>query len=347
MYMRFFGLTKEPFSMTPDPAMLYLTPQHQEALAGLMYAVQSAKGLVVLTGDAGTGKTTLLAKTLQGLPPARLRASLVVNPLLTSREFLETALIGWGIGDPPASKAQQLLLLRKMLQQARADNQVVVLVVDEAHLLDAELLEEIRLLGNFEQPDRKLLQIVLAGQNELNTLLDRDSLRQFKQRIAVRLKIEPLHGRAINEYIRFRWMEAGGSRPPFTATAYAYISQSSGGIPRVINALCDNALTVAFAKESTFVAHEHIREACHDLDLPDPGALELPQSELTGPDYTEPGPPELTPLTVLPVRGGAALLEASRLRAASPSLQTLELYGSGRPVKSFWARCAGLLGFAH
>jgi general secretion pathway protein A len=347
MYMRFFGLTREPFNMTPDPAMLYLTPQHREALAGLMYAINSAKGLVVLTGDAGTGKTTLLAKTLQGLPPARLRASVVVNPLLTSREFLETALIGWGTWDPPESKAQQLLLLRRMLEQARADNQVVVLVVDEAHLLSADLLEEIRLLGNFEQPDRKLLQIVLAGQSELNTLLDRGNLRQFKQRIAVRLRIEPLQGRAIDEYIRYRWTEAGGSKPPFTAEAYERIAQSSGVIPRVINALCDNGLTLAFAKESRVVAGEHIREACHDLDLPDPDGPHPEASGVPAPDKTAPDLPDLVPATVLAVRGSHGFTDAAGLRAASISLQTLERYGSGRPGKSFWSRCAGILGFAH
>jgi len=332
--------------MTPDPAMLYLTPQHREALAGLMCAVQGGKGLVVLTGDAGTGKTTLLAKTLQGLSPDRMRISVVVNPMLTAREFLEMALAGWGICDPPQSKAQQLLLLRKMLLQARADNQVVVLVVDEAHALSADLLEEIRLLGNFEEPDRKLLQIVLAGQNELNTLIDRDNLRQFKQRIAVRLKIEPLCGRAVGEYIGFRWMEAGGARPPFTAEAYARISHSSCGIPRVLNALCDNALTLAFAKESTIVTGEHIREACHDLDLPVQCALQAAPSGLTAPDCAAPSSPEITPVTVLPMKGGNGSLDAAEPQSASLSLKTLERYGSGGDARSFWSRCAGILGFA-
>ena len=333
--------------MTPDPAMLYLTPQHQEALAGLMYAVQDAKGLVVLTGEAGTGKTTLLARTLQRLPPARVRASLVVNPSLTSREFLEMALIGWGVSHPPESKAQQLLLLQKMLLQARADDQIVLLVVDEAHALGADLLEEIRLLGNFEQPNCKLLQIVLAGQNELNALLNHDNLRQFKQRITVRLRIEPLRGPAVTEYIHFRWTEAGGAEPPFTAAAYDRILMSSGGIPRVINALCDNALTLAFAEGAALVTGDHIREACRDLDLPDQGAHEAAPSGLPAPDYTRSLPPELASVTVLPVRVSNGSLEAAALPAASFSLKTLERYGSGKPVKSFWSRCAGILGSAH
>jgi general secretion pathway protein A len=345
MYALHFGLTREPFSMTPDPAMLYLTPQHQEALAGLMYAVQDAKGLVVLTGEAGTGKTTLLARTLQHLPPARVRASLVVNPSVTSREFLEMALIGWGISDPPESKAQRLLLLQKMLLRARADSQIVLLVVDEAHALSADLLEEIRLLGNFEQPDCKLLQIVLAGQNELNALLNRDNLRQFKQRIAVRLKIEPLHGLAVNEYIHFRWTVAGGAEPPFTAEAYTRISLSSGGIPRVINALCDNALTLALAEGAILVAADHVREACRDLDLPDQGAHAPPPSGLSAPDYPRSPPVEPAPVTVLPVRVNGSI-EAS-LPVASFSLRTLERYGAGKPARSFWSRCAGMLGVAH
>ncbi len=344
MYARSFGLTREPFGMTPDPAMLYLTPQHQEALAGLMCAVKGAKGMVVLTGEAGTGKTTLLGKTLRSLPAAHIRASLVVNPMLTPGEFLEMALMGWGIPNPPASKAQQLLLLRKMLLQACAEDQIVVLVVDEAHALNADLLEEIRLLGNFEQPDRKLLQIVLAGQNELNTLLARDNLRQFKQRIAVRLRIEPLRGRAVAEYIHFRWAAAGGAKPPFTDEAYAGILQSSGGIPRVINALCDNALTVAFANDSRFVTGEHIREACRDLDLPGEGSIESAPPGRSAPVYSEPAAPELAPVTVLPVRGGDGSPDGARLLTASPPLRTLERYGSGR---SFWSRCAGILGFAH
>ena len=333
--------------MTPDPAMLYLTPQHQEALAGLMYAVQDAKGMVVLTGEAGTGKTTLLARTLQRLPAARLRASLIVNPSLSTREFLEMALIGWGISEPPQSKAQQLLLLRKMLLQAQADDQIVVLVVDEAHALSAEILEEIRLLGNFEQPDCKLLQIVMAGQNELNTLLNRDNLRQFKQRIAVRLKIEPLRGLAISEYIHFRWAAAGGAQPPFTAEAYTRVAFSSGGIPRVINALCDNALTLALAEGAAVVSGDHIRDACKDLDLPDQGACEPAPSGLPAQDHHRPHVSELAPVTVLPVRIDAGSLDAATVPEASFSLRTLESYGSGKPAKSFWSRCAGILGVAH
>ena len=332
--------------MTADPAMLYLTAQHQEALAGLMYAVLDAKGLVVLTGEAGTGKTTLLARTLQRLPAPRVRASLVVNPSLTSREFLEMALIGWGIADPPESKAQQLLLLQKMLLQARADGQIVLLVVDEAHALSADLLEEIRLLGNFEQPDCKLLQILLAGQNELNALLNHDNLRQFKQRIAVRLKVEPLRGPAVREYIHFRWTEAGGAEPPFTAAAYSGISLSSGGIPRVINALCDNALTLALAEGAALVTDVHIREACRDLDLPVQGAPEPLPSELPAPDCYRSPTPQPASVTVLPVRVNDASREAT-LPAASFSMKTLERYGSGKPVKSFWSRCAGKLGAAQ
>src|SRR5215472_8629790 len=186
MYHQFFGLRKDPFGMTPDPAFLYVTAAHREALAGLTYSILSRKGFVVLTGDAGTGKTTLLTRILQSIPPSRARFSVVLNPTLTPAEFLELALLDFGIGSIPASKAQRLLLLEEFLVKAREQKQVPVLVVDEAHKLPPDVLEEIRLLSNFEQAEAKLLQIVLAGQTELAAVLNRPDLRQLKQRIAVR-----------------------------------------------------------------------------------------------------------------------------------------------------------------
>ena len=183
MYQSYFGLTKEPFSMTPDPAFLFLTGAHREALAGLSYAILGGKGFVVLTGDAGTGKTTLLTKMLRSIPPARAAFSVVLNPLLSPDEFLEMALLDFGVKEVPASKAQRLVLLREFLSQSRKQGKISVLVVDEAHKLAPAVLEEIRLLSNFELAETKLLQIVMAGQNELATVLNREDLRQFKQRI--------------------------------------------------------------------------------------------------------------------------------------------------------------------
>lgn len=333
--------------MSPDPGTLYLAAQHREALAGLVYAVREAKGLVVLTGEAGTGKTTLLASMVQRLPTGSVYASFVSNPMLTPREFLEMALLGWGVSNPPPSKALQLFVLQKMLLQARAEEKVVLLVVDEAQALSVDLLEEIRLLGNFEQPERKLLQIVLAGQNEFATVLNRDDLRQFKQRIAVRLQIQPLSAPEAKEYIRFRWMEAGGTEPPFSPEICAVIVQSSKGIPRVINALCDNALIVAYAEASASVTSNHVRQACRDLDLPYRGAVEVVELLQPAPQADTSTPPGPATHSVLPPQGHKASAVATTA-GASLSLKTLERYGSSGPAaRSFWSRCAGMLGFAH
>lgn len=271
MYNHFFGLQKSPFNMTPDPALLFMPVQHREALAGLTYAILNRKGFAILIGDAGTGKTTLLARTLHYLPTSKIHSSVILNPTLTESEFLEMVLLDFGIRDVPASKAQRLARLQEMLLQDYAADKVAVLVVDEAHKLSASLLEEVRLLSNFEYADQKLLQIVLIGQNELGDVLNEDSLRQLKQRIAVRLSIGPLAKDEVEQYIRYRWTKCGGSNTlPFTAGAITSIASWSQGIPRLINAICDNALTTAFGQELKTVDTEQILEVATDLDLKAP-----------------------------------------------------------------------------
>src|ERR1035438_3616388 len=201
MYNRYFGVQKAPFNLTPDPDFLYLTPQHQEALAGLTYAILARKGFVVLTGNAGTGKTTLLARILAHLPVSRIQSSVIVNPTLTPSEFLEATLMDFGFKDIPQSKAQRVAMLQSFLWRGHRQGKISALIVDEAHKLSMEVVEEIRLLGNFESANEKLLQIVLVGQSELDELLNRDALRQFKQRISLRLAIEPLSEMDIDRYI--------------------------------------------------------------------------------------------------------------------------------------------------
>jgi general secretion pathway protein A len=268
MYNQFFGLRKNPFNMTPDPAFLFFTAQHREALAGLTYGVMERKGFIVLSGDVGTGKTTLLMRVLQSLPPNRVQSSLIVNPTLSAAEFLESALLDFGISDVPASKAQRLVRLQDLLLQGYREGRVSTLIIDEAHKLSVEVLEEIRLLGNFERADQKLLQIVLIGQIELDNLLNRDDLRQLRQRIALRLSIKGLSANEIEPYIRYRWLQAGGRNPlPFSRSAIGKIGECSGGIPRVVNAVCDNALTLAFADGSTSVTDNHAATAAADLKL--------------------------------------------------------------------------------
>jgi general secretion pathway protein A len=267
MYQSFFGLTREPFAMTPDPAFLFLTGAHREALAGLCYAVLGGKGFVVLTGDAGTGKTTLLTKMLRSIPPSRATFSVILNPTLSPDEFLELALLDFGIEDVPASKAQRLLRFREFLNESHKQGKSSVLVVDEAHKLAPAVLEEIRLLSNFELADAKLLQIVMAGQNELAKVLNREDLRQLKQRISVRLSLPPLSRTDVEHYIQHRWTKAGGQTHPFSPEAMGHITQWSTGIPRLVNVLCDNALVLAFAEGSTLVTPKHVAEVASDLEL--------------------------------------------------------------------------------
>jgi general secretion pathway protein A len=270
MYHQFFGLSKDPFSMTPDPGFLYLTLQHREALAGLTYAILNRKGFVVLTGDAGTGKTSLLCRLFESIPCTRVRFSVVLNPMLTPAEFLEFALLDFGIKDIPSSKAQRLSLLQQFLVEAYRERQVAVLVVDEAHKLPLDVLEEIRLLSNFELADAKLLQIVLAGQTELGDLLNRQDLRQLKQRIAVRLAIHPLSSIGVEHYIQHRWQKAGATRPhPFPPDVVARIAECSRGIPRLVNAMCSNALMLGCAEGQAIIGAAQIVEVARDLDLLD------------------------------------------------------------------------------
>jgi general secretion pathway protein A len=270
MYETHFGLQKKPFAMTPDPSFLFQTPSHREALAALLYGVLEEKGFIVITGDAGTGKTTLLSRMLRTTPSSKVAFGLVLNPILNANEFLESALIDFGIEEVPASKVRRLLKLEEFLMAARRAGRICVLVVDEAHQLSGEVLEEIRLLTNFENADRKLLQIILAGQTELRDILNEEGLRQVKQRIAVRCELRPLSDAEVAQYIYFRWERAGAAiEPPFDDGAIRTIACASKGLPRVINALCDNALTLIYATGERCVTSAQASQVAHDLDLGD------------------------------------------------------------------------------
>jgi general secretion pathway protein A len=285
MYRQAFGLRKDPFNLTPDPGFLYLTAQHREALVGLTYAILQRKGFVVMTGEAGTGKTTLLARVLQFLPATKLQFSIILNPTLTPSEFLEMALLDFGLSNIPSSKAQRLWKLQNLILQGASEGKVAALVVDEAHKLSPEVLEEIRLLGNFEDADQKLLQILLVGQAELNDVLDRDDLRQLKQRVAVRLSIGPLAMTEVDQYIRHRWLRAGGTKAPFSGAAVEKIADMSRGIPRLINSLCENALTLALGEGCVLVDRQHVEAAASDLHV----------YELLTQSEPDPMPPQIAP----------------------------------------------------
>jgi general secretion pathway protein A len=268
MYQSFFGLKHSPFKMAPDAKVLFKTAQHLESIAGLMYTILNRKGLAVLTGDAGTGKTTVLTRVLQALPEARVRSSMIFHPTLSADDFLELVLLDFGIPNLPASKAQRLICLQQFLLTVHEQGKLSALIVDEAHKLTPELLEEIRLLGNFDHGGEKLLQILLIGQSELDELLDRNDLRQLKQRIAVRLSIAPLSSPQVEQYLRYRWVQAGGGENlPFATHVIDEIARVTKGVPRSINALCDSVLLLAFAEGIHRVAANHVREAANDLQM--------------------------------------------------------------------------------
>jgi general secretion pathway protein A len=266
MYERFYGLEKSPFSLTPDPRFLYMTEAHQNAQAGLMYSILSKKGFTVLTGDAGTGKTTLLRAIINSIPRERICFSFLLNPDLTPDEFYEAALRDFGLPGGEG-KADRLWSLESFLLRSHAQGKICVLFVDEAHRLSVDTLEEIRLLTNFETECEKLIQIVLVGQDELDEMLDRRELRQLKQRVGVRLHIEPLPMKAVGGYIAHRWKCVSPAVPPFSEEAIGCVCQFSAGIPRVINSICDNALLIAYAEGSKVVTKEHINEVSRDLRL--------------------------------------------------------------------------------
>jgi general secretion pathway protein A len=201
----------------------------------------------------------------------------MLNPTLTASEFLESVLLDFDIPDVPASKAQRLWKLQEFLARTHQQNRLAVLVIDEAHKLSLEVLEEIRLLGNFESAADKFLQILLLGQSELDDLLNRQDLRQLKQRISLRLYIDRLNGTEVQQYIRFRWAKAGGREaPPFTSDAIAGIIQWSQGIPRIINSICDTALLMAYGDECPLVALNYVRAAAMNLGMADPSAPLVP-----------------------------------------------------------------------
>lgn len=269
MYERFFELEKTPFSTVPNPECVYFAGQHADAIGGLVFGVLSRKGYLVLTGEAGLGKTTALGAMTHLMGKSSVQVSLILNPILSGPEFLEMALLNFGFRDIPPSKAMRLKTFQDFLIRSDAEGKVTALVIDEAHKLSAELLEEIRLLGNFEAADHKLLQMVLVGQPELNERLNLPELWQLKQRIAIRMSLARMDRDTVANYLIFRWTKAGANTPiPFTEESVDAIASWSKGIPRLINAICDNALLIAFSEETRTIEVRHIREACKELDLP-------------------------------------------------------------------------------
>ena len=269
LYGPFFGLAEAPFDLTPNPRFLYSTPWQREALSNLRYALAASKGFTLILGEAGTGKTTLVRTALAGIVDTPSRYVLVNNPTLTRLEFYEFLAREFGLSaGATTSKVQFLSELQREAEARFAVGGLIGLIVDEAQSMPHELLEEIRLLGNIETATTKLLNIVLCGQPELAERLNDSSLRQLKQRVALRCELRPLSLQETAAYISGRLRIAGGSPGAiFTQDAVVAIYQVSGGIPRTINVLCDNALIGGFAAQQKPVAVEIIEDVCRDFDL--------------------------------------------------------------------------------
>ena len=268
MYLEFYSLKEMPFGLTPDPRYIFKTESHLETLATVRYAIEHNKGLIVVTGEVGTGKTTTLRAALEQLGD-RVLCVYIFNPFLTASEFFEQLADEFDLNLPKrVSKPELLATLGHFLALRHSEGLRTVLIVDEAHGLPTALLEEIRLLLNFETSSEKLLQVILSGQPELQEALNRPALRQLKQRVSLRCEIKPLSVFEINKYIRFRLKQAGARDVNlFYNGAIGLIGHVSGGIPRVVNNICDNALLYGYASGAELITRDIIQEVIEALDL--------------------------------------------------------------------------------
>src|SRR5215469_13618518 len=267
MYLSFFGLNEKPFAITPDPRYLYLSERHAEALAHLLYGINEAGGFVQLTGEVGTGKTTIV-RSLLAQTPKNAEIALILNPKMTAPEFLLTICEELGIGVPDAatgSLKDLVDILSEYLLRAHAAGHRVVLVVDEAQNLSPEVLEQVRLLTNLETNTQKLLQIILIGQPELRELLARNDLRQLAQRITGRYHLAPLSRDETAAYVRHRLRVAGATTDIFSPQALSEVFRLSQGVPRVINVVCDRALLGAYSLDRHRVTPSLVRSAAAEV----------------------------------------------------------------------------------
>ena len=267
MYTSFFGLQEKPFAITPDPRYLYLSERHAEALAHLLYGINEAGGFIQLTGEVGTGKTTVIRSLLEQLP-GHAEVALILNPRVTPAEFLLTICEELHLQVPEHGRDSTKVLMDLLghyLLEAHARGRRVVLIVDEAQNLSPQTLEQVRLLTNLETATTKLLQIILIGQEELRTLLEQADLRQLAQRITGRYHLSPLSREETAGYVKHRMRVAGATAEAFTPSALKEIHRLSGGIPRVINVVCDRALLGAFTREDHRVGASYVRQAAAEV----------------------------------------------------------------------------------
>jgi general secretion pathway protein A len=270
MYKKFYGLTRNPFEISPDPFFFCATPHHNEALAILSYGVLRRKGFVVVTGEVGTGKTLLVRCLLDALSRNQVAFAFVYNPMLSVSDFLAHVLTDLGLPSAARPKSEMLSRLNNYLLERSRRGGITALVVDEAQLLSWELMEEIRLLTNLETSQHKLLQIVLVGQPELDRKLDSQELRQLKQRVGMRCSLEPLELEELKRYVRRRLEVAGANShgaTMFSNEAIEAIHKFSLGIPRLINVLCENSLILGYGGQVKQITPEIVQEVAKDLRL--------------------------------------------------------------------------------
>jgi general secretion pathway protein A len=267
MYTAFFGLTEKPFAITPDPRYLYLSERHAEALAHLLYGINESGGFIQLTGEVGTGKTTVV-RTLLSRVPHHADVAVILNPRVTPVEFLLTICeeLGLVIAEADRNSVKEMVdALNRRLLNAHAEGRRIIVLVDEAQNLSIDVLEQVRLLTNLETPTQKLLQIILIGQPELRELLDRTDLRQLAQRITGRYHLMPLSREETKGYVRHRMRVAGATEEVFTPGALLELHRLSSGIPRVINVACDRALLGAYTQETKKVSASLVRQAAGEV----------------------------------------------------------------------------------
>jgi type II secretory pathway predicted ATPase ExeA len=271
VYENFYGLNTRPFDLSPDPRFLVVTTVHEEALSNLRYAIASRKGITLLVGEAGTGKTTVILAAIESRPE-RVHCVHLHNPALNRAEFVEMLAAQFSLSDRArTSKTELLLELEQLLRRRRDAGETTVLIVDEAQSLPFELLDEIRLLTNIETSSEKLVSLIIAGQPEIADRLNGPAFRQFKQRIALRCTLRPLSLTESVGYVASRIHSAGGSPAQlFTREAVMLIHEYSRGIPRTINVLADNALVSGFAAQQRPVRTDLVRDVCCDFDIKAP-----------------------------------------------------------------------------
>lgn len=266
MYCDFFGFSEKPFTITPNPHFVFLSTVHREAFARLLYGVDNHAGFIALTGEVGTGKTTMLRTLLTQLDPEKYKSALIFNPCMSAEQLLAAICREFGVESGEKNRYSYLDALNGFLIEQNSVGRTVILVIDEAQNLEPDVLEQVRMISNLETERDKLIQIILAGQPELNDILSKHELRQLNQRITVRCRLTPMKLNDTVSYINHR-LKISGSRIPdiFSASALKRIYRFSQGIPRLINVACEQALVMAWTQETRIVSSAIVAEVIKEL----------------------------------------------------------------------------------